>query len=352
MKRILIRTLLLVGLPLGSGLGVFADDIDFLDRAKRVPAKASGQISEESPSRIIYKAVAGTREVAAGDVLDVYYEVRPALRPDYRSASNKEKAADKGASREERKKALNDAIKEYRDLLPKIADVKFAARHVQFKTARLLARIAEEDSSEAGPAIDTLLKFKAEHPDSWQITLCCKLLAQLQLDKGDFEGARKTYEDLTKVPGVTREVRQESELLIAQALTRAKKYPEAEKRLQDALKLLPPDDPQAVRVLVYLAECRANSGKLDDAVQQLKVLIDKTNDNALKALAYNTLGDCYRATDKLEDALFSYLWVDVIYNQDKQEHAKAMTQLAKLFETYKKDEARAKQYREKLLKTK
>jgi hypothetical protein len=39
--------------------------------------------------------------------------------------------------------------------------------------------------------------------------------------------------------------------------------------------------------------------------------------------------------------------VDVIYHQDKQEHIKAMEQLAKLFDE-QGDKTRAKQYRERL----
>jgi tetratricopeptide (TPR) repeat protein len=167
------------------------------------------------------------------------------------------------------------------------------------------------------------------------------------MDKGDFEGAIKTYGDLAAVPNLAKETKQEANLLTARALIRAKKPDEAEKRLQGILQAVPADDPQAMRARIYLAECRAASGKLDEAVRSLDELIGKLSDNELKALAYNTLGDSYRYNNKLKDALWPYLWVDVIYHQDKREHAKAIEQLAKLFDELG-DKARAKQYQDKL----
>src|SRR5262249_51221750 len=149
-----------------------------------------------------------------------------------------------------------------------------------------------------------LAQFKKEHADGWQIGSCAKLLARLQLDKGDFEGALKTYSDLAALPGLSKETKQECDLLAARAMIRAKKLDEAEKRLQAIMQALPAEDPQAVRARIHLAECRGASGKLDDAVRSLEELIAKMSDSELKALAYNTLGDCYRYNNKPKDALW------------------------------------------------
>jgi hypothetical protein len=72
----------------------------------------------------------------------------------------------------------------------------------------------------------------------------------------------------------------------------------------------------------------------------------------IKALAANTLGDYYRETGKQEDAFWQYLWVDIVYNQDKHEQAKALYHLSKLFDHVKGDAARAVACRERLLKDK
>jgi hypothetical protein len=79
----------------------------------------------------------------------------------------------------------------------------------------------------------------------------------------------------------------------------------------------------------------------------LRSVIDRTTDPALKAAAYNVLGDCLRRDPKQKkEALYAYLWVDVVYNQDAAEVAKATSRLAELFGELK-DEERAKKYRDK-----
>src|SRR5206468_816045 len=95
----------------------------------------------------------------------------------------------------------------------------------------------------------------------------------------------------------------------------------------------------------------AGAGKIDQAVPKLQEIIDKSDDKDLKAAAYNTLGDCYRTANKPEDALWSYLWVDVQYNQKKSEHAKALFHLYKLFKD-RQDEKKAKDCRDRLEKDK
>ena len=91
----------------------------------------------------------------------------------------------------------------------------------------------------------------------------------------------------------------------------------------------------------------AGSGKTTTIYSLLEHIIEQTTDKDLKALAYNALGDCYRWNSKPREALWPYLWVDVIYHQDRQEHVKAMTELAKLFEE-QGDMVRAKEYKDKL----
>ena len=134
-----------------------------------------------------------------------------------------------------------------------------------------------------------------------------------------------------------------------QVLIEAKDCAGAEKKLNTILKSVPKGDPLAARVQVYLAECLAVSGKLPQAVSLLEGMIALTTDKELKAVAYNGLGDCYRLNGRPRDALWPYLWVDVIYHQDREEHIKAMTQLAQLFKE-QGDRLRAQQYRDKLRK--
>ncbi|MCS6852591.1 MAG: tetratricopeptide repeat protein [Gemmataceae bacterium] len=353
MKRIAWTVRLLVAIPLFAvGVARGQDEVRYFDRTKKAEVTVTGTIQEESPGRIVIKSATagGGREIPAGDVIDVVYQVRPALTLDYRRARTKEAALEK-AEEAKRVDALKEALKEYTDFAGKVADVKPLARHIDYKITRLKLLLAAEDPNQADAALSALADFKKKHPGGWQIVHVSRLLASLQEEKGDYLEAAATFDELAKTPGISREIQQECELRAAQALTRAKRFKEAETRLRNSLRSLSATDPQATRVQIFLAQCQAGNGQLQEAVNDLTAIIDKVSDPQLKAMAYNTLGDCYLLAGRSKDALWSYLWVDVIYHQDKTEHARAMAQLAKLFEE-RQDEARAKEYRERLAKTK
>jgi tetratricopeptide (TPR) repeat protein len=333
------------------------DKVRYLDQATHKEATATGVIAEETPAQVVVKlgTAGGTKAVSATDILDITYDASTlpgSAKLDYGRAGTEEKKASDPAARDaDRQQALGAAIKSYQEILPKLADDKFrfARRHLEYKIARLLARSAEDEPGRAETALEALGRFLKEHSDGWQVTACARLLARLQLAQGDAVAAEKTYDGLAAVPGLPDEVKDECALLSAEAMIFGRKPAEAERKLQVILHQAPPDSPRAARARVFLAECLAASGKLPEAVQRLRALIQSTPDRDLKALAYNALGDSYRLAGQPREALWPYLWVDVIYHQDKQEHIKAMLQLVRLFDE-QGDKARAKQYRDRLRK--
>lgn len=354
MKRVLLVLGIASALALGAaGHALAQDEVTHFDRTTKKTMMTSGTIQDESATGVRLKPTSGAlREIPAQDIVNIVHQTKvPRLQ--YRPPFTAEDSAAKATNSAEQQKFLTSALTGYTELIPKLTGEKLALRHVQYKIARLRAVLAENNNALRQQAITALTEFKKAHRDSWQITACCRLLAQLQLEAGDVNAARQTYEDLAATPKLPKEVQQESELLAAQMLVRGKQHEEARKKLEVIKKGLPANDPQAVRVDIYLAECLANTGpeQVDKAIEQLEDIIRKTNSPELKALAYNAQGDSYRANGRGRDALWPYLWVDVIWNQDRQEHVKAVTQLAKLFEEIG-DNARAKQYQEKLQRLK
>jgi TolA-binding protein len=346
MKRL---TTALIGLfVLAAGSPAWAqDEVTYYDRTQKRETKATGTIQAENPGRLTLKSsTGGTKEVPVIDILDVVYNIPPLIKQDYNRARARESGADKATKEEERKKELASALGLYQDLVGKVADAK-AKRHMEFKVAKLLARQAEEDPAQSGPAMEKLIQFKKNHPDSWQISASSELLARLQMDKKDWASAQATYEDLAKTANISPDIIQDANLKIAQVLVHAKKYDVAEAKLQELEKAFPADSPQAIRLQMARAESQAASGKSDQAAQRLEALIPKLQDPDMKALAYNTLGDCHRLGNRPKDALWDYLWVEVKYHQNRQEHAKALYYISKLFKELK-DEKRAQQYKEKL----
>ena len=328
------------------------DTIHYLDRKTMKEVSSAGTIQDENPGGVTYKpgTAAAPRQVSALDLIDIEYEVPGRVNLLYKSAASAERRASSPTAKDaDRKPAVEDALKNYQAVLAELPreKYKFAERHLQFKLAKLQAQLAGETSEDADAAIESLSSFVKKYADGWQISQAARLLARLQMSKGDADGARKTYEGLAAIDTIPRQVRQDCEFLIAEALINGKKYAEAQKKLQGLAQGLSADDPQAARARIYLAECLGVSGKLQEGVAQLEAIISKTTDKKLLGLAYNALGDCYRLNNRNKDALWPYLWVDVIYHQDRQEHQKAMEQLARLFDE-QGDKTRARQYRERL----
>jgi tetratricopeptide (TPR) repeat protein len=342
----------LVGLLVLQAPARAQETIRYLDRKTGKEASTIGTITEETPAAVACKpgAGSGTKEISALDIYDVEYDVPGKVKLLYKGAEGDEKKAASPATRDaERKTALGDALAKYQEVLSQLPKerFRFAERHMQYKIARVQALIAEESPEEANAAVDSLTNFVKKYADGWQIGHAARLLARLQMAAADTEGARRTYETLATTANIPKQVREDCDFLIVDALLNGKKFAEAQKKLQSVMQGLSTDDPRATRAKIYLAECLGVSGKLPEGVKQLEAIIAQTSDKKLLGQAYNALGDCYRLSGRGKDALWPYLWVDVIYHQDKEEHIKAMEQLAKLFDE-QGDKTRARQYRERL----
>jgi tetratricopeptide (TPR) repeat protein len=310
------------------------------------PTSVTGVLEKESVGGLVVKPNVGKdkKTIAVGDVIDVVYDMPAKVRLGGLNATLD--AEDKGQ--------LDKALEGYKTMLPDLADAKYAPakRHVEYKVAALTATIAEQKGQELNLAAETLAEFMKHHKDAWQVVPAGKQLGRIQMTREKFDEAGKVFEDLAKLDGLTEATKQELELFSIDALIRAGKAGDAEKRLEAAVKSLAADDPQRPRLQVYLIGCKAGNADAkaaEAAEKELQTVIRGTADPKLKALAFNTLGDCYVAAQRLDDAKFAYLMVDVVLNQDAGEHAKAVERLSKVFRELK-DDQRADDYKAKLLK--
>jgi hypothetical protein len=223
-----------------------------------------------------------------------------------------------------------------------------AVRFLQFRSAQALAELAKYDQTQIDPAIAVLKAFKADNDKGWELVPALKLLAELQEGKGDAAEALQTYQELTKVPNVPKEMKQEVDLLRAQLLLRTGKSEDAEKLLDGLRTSLAAADPQRATILVYLAQSQIAQNKMNDVEANLKAALAAAGEPAVKGLAHNVLGDYYRKKNMNEEAFWEYLRVDALYSQDRNEHAKALYYLSKLFADVKKDKGKAQEYLDKL----
>lgn len=353
MKRILIIVVLL-GLPATTLAQTQLDEITYYDRVKKQEAVHRGVVQQDSVAGLVCRVgtTAKTVTFAADDVIDVRPGLRGAIRSVYDRARTADVAMDTAGSEDERARHAQDALKRYQDLLKEkdVEDSTSTQRHLHYRIARVHAKQAEDNPKQRDEAIAALDKFVKLHNDCWQFSGAVRLLGQLLEDKGDLAAAQKTYDLMASRLEAPKEMRLEFQILSVRGLLETKQYAAAEKMLLTVNTMLPKGDPLVLRVQAYQAELQAAAKKYDEAQTKLaKVLASEQADDVTKGLAHNILGDCLRETGKLEEAFWNYLWVDALYNQDRQEQARALYHLSKLFEQVKKNSARAEQCRERLL---
>jgi tetratricopeptide (TPR) repeat protein len=347
MRHFLFPGLLGVAMTLdvSSSIVQGQDKIERRDRKTDKTVTVTGKILEESLAGLKLRVPGGKEELIPGsDVLRIFYDDLGALKI----------AFDRIFNNEEKEKDLAKLLKDYNDFKAKAANADLKPpikRYLDFRIAQVQAAGAETDRSkeEARVALNT---FVSTYPGTWEYAQAVQMLARMLAEVGDYEGAAKALDGLVRNPGAPPDVKQESEAMLVDAMFQSKKSDQAKAKISAGLK--DPDLPeqQKARYRIYQIgiAAQAPDAKLDDEIKKLDEAIAKTNDNTLKALAYNIMGDCYAQNSRKRDAMWSYLWVDVVYPQDKNERLKAMTKLVKIFQD--DDTEKADMYKEKIKRLK
>ena len=270
--------------------------------------------------------------IPAGDILDIRYDkkIGDESRDFYYPTKDKEAALDKAKDRRDAMAELVRLYEKTLDKMPKDAEQDRARRNVEFRIAFLRGRMAVEYSAAPTLAMGALKAFKEKHPNSWQISQCLQKLAELQISEKKLTDAEKTYTELAAAP-VADDVKQEAGFLSARLSMDSGKFDAAQKKFEALAAKLPKNSPIAVRAIVAQAECLGLAKKTDEANKLLRQMLKESTDKNLKALAHNTLGKNLFEDKQYKEARWEFLWVDVVYNQDKAEHAKALYYLWKSF---------------------
>jgi tetratricopeptide (TPR) repeat protein len=349
MKRIAL-ILGLASLSLAWTAGVRGQDkVTYFDRKTGKEDTAIGVIQTETPAAITIKVGTNTHLIPAADVREVDYKPPDSVKGfQYKVPFGLEKESLKKKDLQDRLKMLMDAQDEFDKLAKQVGDRPIVQRYIQYRGALVHMQIARLDPTKRDAAIDAMKKFCVEQSTGWETVPSAKLLAQLQEEKGDLLGAKETYDKLRLVPGVPKDTVLECTILVSNMQLRAKQYKEAEKTLNDAKALLPDDDPQRPLIVVHLCDAQLKQHKPQDVEKQLQTAINTTSEATIRAAAHNTLGDYYREMKQDEEAFWQYLRVEVLYPEDREEHARSLYWLSKLFESVKKDKGKAQECLDKL----
>jgi hypothetical protein len=345
-NRFLVAALLALILPAAAAR---ADDV-FLQRAKDKPSH-QGTVKQESPAVVTLARDKGSLEIPAEQIRDIVYDIEPVVVRvnKYRPALKAEHDAEAAASPQARAKLYQEAVRLYEETLQGLKEGQpFARRHLEFKLALARWRLAEKaaDPKALSKAFAGLAEFRGKNADGWQIGMCLQLLARWHLERKEWGKAESLLWELAK-SAVALDLRQQAEVAALDLLARQGKHADAEVKLRALIAKHAKGSPPNQAARIGLVECLGYAKKLDEAHTVAEEVLNETKDKQLRARAYNALGVCYVINEKWSEASWEFLWVDLIYNQDRAEHARALYYLAKVFEELGEGD-RARDYRSAL----
>ncbi len=305
----------------------------------------NGTIEQESPAGVKIKVGKESQLIPADDIVHIAYRLPTVSEIEFGTPYGKEQQA-MTKTGPARKAELADVLKSYQDLEKRVKGTPNALRYIQYRDAMLAVDRAKDDP--AVDAVAALTKFRQANSGGWEITPATKALAGLLEAKGDQAGARAAYEELAANPDASESVQLAANLQVARLLSRDGKNADAEQKLKAVMAGMKADDPQRTYVQVSLAQTQVAQGNVKDAEAPLKAAVASAGDDHLKSLAYNALGDYYLKTKQPDEAFWQYLRVDAVYNQDREEHARALYNLWMLFESARGDQTRSNESLQKL----
>jgi hypothetical protein len=369
MKRRAVLPLVCLAVACGAApaRGQGADPEEIFTRASKDKPTYKGFLVQESPRGIVLKGVKDV--ILVEDIEDVSFDkslLPTSARFVYRTAELALKKALGAPKPAERGAALAEALAKYNEALTGFtgagdkAGPPLAKPHLEYKIAYVRYLQGSEPGKEDAlrDAVTRLKAFRASYPKAWQTARAVQMLAQGQLALKQFADAAQTYRELAKAdvaPALKQDAEIETVLVTLEVGKQAsdeakahrkrgeeaaaqKKQKEAdaqlaavENELRKRVGALPAGSRAQLRCRVALAECLGAKQKLPEAKGLIGKVLTETKDKQLRTLAYNTMGYCYWQNEQWQDARWEFLWVDVVYNQDRGEHAKALYYLWDIF---------------------
>jgi len=257
-----------------------------------------------------------------------------------------------GLNAKEDKKEWADTRTGYQDLLKKSAGApERTRRYLEFKVAQTATKIVDElDEKAWAPKAEEAAKvwgdFLRDHKTGWELWPAVRTGSRLLVELGKYEDASRAWGRVAKNADIPPDARVEAGIQEIDLQVRGKAYSVAATGAADLAKTAA--GAKKDRLTIYEIAAKAGAdGKPLDGVDKIKAEMDKTKDPSVHATGYSMLGELYLAGGKPRDAMWSFLWVETVLNQDKEEAFKAVSRLAVMFET-QMDEEQARKYRDKL----
>jgi hypothetical protein len=238
-------------------------------------------------------------------------------------------------------------------------------KYLEFRVAICSAHAADEAADEAianaktDEAIKLLDNYLTANKTGWEVWPVAQTCARLQITSverkkdGDkevegkrlFSEAARTWSKIAK-SDLAADLKLDAVLQEIDLKIRARQAADAKGLIDEALKSAPAGAVKERLAIYSLAVKYIDNPNPAEGAAAIQAEIDSKKDPSVRATGCGMLGELYLAADKPRDAMWQYLWVEVVYNHDRDEVIKAMARLSDVFRL-QGDEDRAKSYRDK-----
>jgi TolA-binding protein len=323
-RRVVVSGLLVAGLAVAWSEKSKADDVSLVPGAnvkQAIGGRVKGQVQSESPSEVVVLLGATTTSVPVDQIASIRYDGQSAT---YQLAETREASGQ-----------LAEAAELYRKAADESAGKPYPLQAALFREAEVLTDLALVEPDRIKDAKERLSRFVQAYPKGRHIAAAQGCLARLQLNAGDFKGAEATIAELAKLP----KAGERAAVLKTKILAKQGKHADAIAELDRLIASYPKGSERQRAAMLAKAESLAGIKQFKEAETLVRQVIlgNPAEDAAAQAPAYNTLGDCLRAANRPKDALIAYLHTDLLYSKDKEEHPRALHQIAALFRQLKQD---------------
>ncbi len=378
LRRILLPGFAACVLALPASAQVTNDRVFYMDRAQEGKVVTVEGVAKESASSVQVLAPAPDSKVkvtiSAADMVRIDYGAVPGVdRTGQLAAITLESGADAAKT-----------LAEYRKLLtaPGATANPKSKRYLEFRELVWSAKAADAKTGddfklEGKKVADRLAAFSKANAASWETWSTARTAARYYCELDDSSAAADAISSLAGNAALTPELRHEARLVEVGYLIRADKRLDAEAVLkglaadkafpetgglrerlgifEEVVKApLPPAASKPGDAPVPQEAVDARIAKVKESAAKIEALIAKAKDLQARGAGYGALGEVLVRHGLMREAMWAYLWVDVVYNQDRDEHVKAVGRLVQIFGALKEkekgdgDKDRAESYRERL----
>jgi hypothetical protein len=259
-----------------------------------------------------------------------------------------------GAHQKEDEKKYDAARAIYQDALKKAGLPERSKRYLEFKKVQMTNKIVDELDADKGfkeKADECIKEWTSfltadDTRTGWEQWPAVRACTRLQIERGKYDDAARTWSRASKNNNLPPDARLEAALQEIDLQIRGKAYSAAATTAAELIKTAA--GTRKDRLVIYEIAAKAGGdGRPLEGVDKIKAEMDKTKDASVHATGFSMMGELYLAGGKPRDAMWSFLWVETVLNQDRDEAFKAISRLADMFES-QMDEDQKNKYRDKL----